>query len=454
MAAIAVTLLGAKDIILAGMSEKEQENLFAWLSQINENECCACNWRFFHIIVNVALKKCGYPYDEAGMRDSLDFIESCYVGNGWYLDGVDAQADYYVPFGMHFYGLLYAIYMKEDDPERCERFIERALDFGKQFAYWFDEKGQSIPYGRSLTYRFAQSSFYTACVMAHIEPLPLGVMKGILVRNMQYWMNQQMFDNAGIFTIGYTYPNLTMAETYNAPGSPYWALKYFAILSLPQEDKFWTAETLPLPEMKEICSFPDAKMMIQRTAKGHAIMYPAGLQIGHVHLHMEEKYSKFAYSSKYGFSVMHSAVNYHEAAPDSVLCFEIDGHMFPRRTIHSFALVPAGTESDLEHADMMVSEWSPFTGIVVESKIIPTTTGHIRIHKIDSEYDCVAYDTGYSMPITDDTCSVKCLEGDGVEDCIVAAPNTNICYSKTKLPHVRYRIKKGSQIIRTEIVNV
>lgn len=94
--------------------------------------------------------------------------------------------------------------------ERCKRFIDRAMKFGKDFAYWFAEDGSAVPYGRSQTYRFAQASFYSACVMANIEPLPLGTMKGIIVRNLEYWLQKPIFDNAGVLTIGYGYPNLTM----------------------------------------------------------------------------------------------------------------------------------------------------------------------------------------------------------------------------------------------------
>lgn len=39
--------------------------------------------------------------------------------------------------------------------------------------------------------------------------------------------------------------------------------------------------------------------------------------------HTEEKYDKFAYSTKYGFSVMRSDFNLQDAAPDSVLSFRV-----------------------------------------------------------------------------------------------------------------------------------
>ena len=441
MAAIAYTLLWTGDKLTGKMTEQQRKNLFSWLSQINSNPCHNCNWRFFHILVNVALKKAGEKYDQKGMEESLNFIDECYVGNGWYLDGINAQADYYVPFAMHFYGLVYSIFMKDSDPERCQRYIDRAMDFGKAFAYWFSEKGGAVPYGRSLTYRFAQASFYSACVMARIEPLPLGVMKGIITRHLEYWLSKPIFDHDGVLTIGYGYPNLTMAESYNAPGSPYWGLKIFACLTLPEEDAFWQAEVLPLPKLDKIKSFPEAKLIAQRTEEGHAVLFPLGLQIGHVHTHMEEKYSKFAYSSKYGFSVMHSSCNFHEAAPDSVLSFEVDGHIFIRRTI----------DGGCVQEGKVISDWSPFKGIQVHSEIIPTDNGHIRKHTIKSDYNCIAYDSGFAVEIGDGSCTVKSVQGGGEALLLGVDPNTNLIRTKTEIPTVKYKIEQGTTEIETEV---
>lgn len=442
MAAIAYTLLWSGDTILGRMTEGQKDNLFSWLSQIKSDWCHKCNWQFFNILVKVLLKKNAREYDETDMEKSLDFIEKCYLGDGWYGDGdVNAPVDYYVAFAIHFYSLVYATFMKDEDPERCNVYIERAMEFGKNFAYWFDENGSAIPYGRSQTYRFAQAAFYSACVMAKVEPLPLGVMKGIILRHLEYWLSKPIFDHDGVLTIGYEYPNLTMAESYNAPGSPYWGLKIFACLTRGADDEFWSVEALPLPDMDELKTFEKAKMIMQRRDDGSTVLLPVGLELGHVHVHMEEKYSKFAYSSKYGFSVMHSPVNFHEAAPDSVLSFEIDGHIFIRRTIKKGNVVDG----------KLVSEWSPFAGIQVQTEIIPTKNGHIRKHIIESGYDCVAYDSGFAMKVGEDSCKVKCKYGNGEVMVLRVDPNTNVINPKTDIPTVKYSIEKGRNIIETEV---
>lgn len=443
MAAIAYTLLWTGEKFTGRMTEQQKNNLFSWLSQINHNPCHNCNWKFFHILVNVALKKASREYDQKGMEESLGFIDECYVGNGWYIDGTNGQADYYIPFAMHFYGLVYAVFMKDSNPERCQRYLDRAEKFGKDFVYWFSEEGGAVPYGRSLTYRFAQASFYSACVMAGIEPLPLGIMKGIIVRHLKYWLSKPIFDHDGVLTIGYEYPNLSMAESYNAPGSPYWALKIFACLTLSESHDFWKAEPLPLPETEKLKSFPEANHIVQRTKDGHAVLFPLGLQAGHVHTHMEEKYSKFAYSSKFGFSIMHSCCNFWEAAPDSVLSFEIDGHIFVRRTIDS------GYIED----NKVITHWSPFTGIQVKSEIIPTDKGHIRKHTVKSDYDCIAYDSGFAVEQNSSLCTVRAVQGTGEALVLGVDPNTNLLRTKTEIPTVKYIIKKGINEIETEVCN-
>lgn len=45
-------------------------------------------------------------------------------------------------------------------------------------------------------------------------------MKGLIVRNFNWWLGQKMFDRDGILTIGYCYPQMYMAERYNAPAAP------------------------------------------------------------------------------------------------------------------------------------------------------------------------------------------------------------------------------------------
>ena len=102
-------------------------------------------------------------------------------------------------------------------------------------------------YGRSLTYRFAQAAFWSACIYADVPVFSHGIIKGIIVRHFEEWFSHPITDNGGVLTIGYRYTNLHMSGSYNSPGSPYWSLKAFILLALPGNHPFWQAEPLPFP---------------------------------------------------------------------------------------------------------------------------------------------------------------------------------------------------------------
>ena len=181
----------------------------------------------------------------------------------------------------------------------------------------------------SLTYRFAQNCFWSACIWAGLEPLPLPVMKGIIVRNFRWWLSQNIFDRDGILTIGYCYPQMYMAENYNAPGSPYWSMKSFLLLALPDDHPFWAAEAAPLPALDALEPMPFANMLVQRRA-GRVTAYPAGVNQVPGHGQFPEKYAKFAYDT--GFAVPNFAPGYDETVENhsaeahcDTLCCKVSG---------------------------------------------------------------------------------------------------------------------------------
>ena len=460
MAAIAFGMLFCPEKVWEPLSEKGKDNLVEWLWEINRHECCACNWQFFSIMTNVALYKAGRPYDKKRLQEGLDCIDAYYDAGGWYNDGNGGDKDYYNPFVMVTYGMVYARFMEKEDPERCRRFIERALTFGKDYIYWFSEDGSTFAYGRSMTYRFAQAAYFSVCVLCGVEVFPLPVLKGILARHLTHWLNLPIWDNADILTIGYAYPNLQMSESYNAPGSPYWAMKAFMFLGLPEDHPFWAAECAPLPKLDEKKYLEHAGMVLQRGKENVVALVPGRL-VADGHSHTVEKYSKFAYSSKFGFSIMRSNVTLAECAPDSMLAFEAYGYFFVKDVID-----PDFTVSE----ERLIFSWSPIKGIYVKTTIEPTQTGHIRIHEITSDVECKAYDCGFAVSTDDrkpysrteneDTscvenkdgyCSVRAVEGDGAGQVLIPDPNTNLMASKTSIPMAVYAIRPGVQTIRTQV---
>lgn len=461
MAAIACAILEVPAVVWEPLAENEKQNLARWLNTINTHELPHCNWLFFRVLVDLALDSVGMPCDLPQMERDLDEIDSWYVGDGWYTDGtpsIKPQRDYYIPWALQYYGVLYSVFAAKRAPARAERFRRRALEFGRQFAFWFDENGAALPYGRSLGYRFGQCAFYSACVFAGLEPLPLPVMKGIIVRNLQWWMEKPIFDRDGVLTIGYTYPQLYMSERYNAPGSPYWGMKSFVVMALPEGHPFWSAEAAPLPPLPELYAMQSADLLFQRLPDGQVNAYAPAEVEQNEHGQFAEKYAKFVYNTRFGFSASRSYVQLEQAAPDSMLAFVIDGYTFVRRHSERFQLL----------GDRLLSQWSPFADITVTTELIPQGRGHIRRHTVQSNVACTAYDCGFAVPkfcdgfaaaaegASAEACNAaqRCVvagQGGGAGVIVDAWPNTSLYAANTVIPAVRYDIPAGACELTTRV---
>ncbi len=179
-------------------------------------------------------------------------------------------------------------------------------------------------------------------------------------------------------------------------------------------------------------------MVIQRVG-GNVYSLNAAHSISFVAAHIKEKYLKFTYSSKFGFSVPRSLDRIESAATDNMLAFYIDGRCYQRTS---------NIEERINEDGSIFVKWSPIKGIEVETTIIPTTDGQIRRHKVTSEISCVAYD-----------CSVATngdlgkIESDTGEEVIInCLPNTNLINSFTKMKATKYKINEGINMLESRIV--
>ena len=386
MAALSLALMFRRDVFWDPMTDRQKKNMSTWLLQINSKAMPDNNWRFFRILMNLSMKELGEEYGKARMEEDWELMESYYEQDGWYRDLI--PFDNYNPFGFHFYSLVYYKYMKDEDPERCVRIKERTELFARQYIHFFTAEGNSVPFGRSLAYRFAVSSFFSACAFAGLEVLPWGVMKGILLRNLRWWFSKPIFDSTGMLTIGYAYPSLIVADEYNAPGSPYWGCKAYLVLALGEDHPFWQAEELPLPELDAVKYLRCPRMLSTRHSDGDVVFLAAGQTPSFKMNQVAEKYCKFAYSANYGFSAAISSWEFEFTGCDSMLYVsEGDNYWKPRRGI-------------TEHAgdDTMVrSTWSPADGLVITTWLIPAGDFHVRIHKLVSDRPFQTKEGGFAI---------------------------------------------------------
>lgn len=390
LAALVTALVLSPKKLWEPLSEKEKQNVREYLDQINKRKIHNNNWRFFRILTNMALRLLGLPWSEECMEEDTALMDGCARQDGWYVDGHDGQVDYYVPFAMHFYSLIYAGFMKEEDRERSERWRSRSERFCEDFIYWFNRDGEEIPYGRSLTYRFAHSAFFSALLFSGAEGVGFGKIKRLLFGNLRSWMERPVFDRAGILSIGYHYPNLFMSERYNAPGSPYWALKAFWILALPEEHPFWQArEEVPSYEGRKY--FPVPHMLIEHLEDGDVIAYVTG-QHAPDFGQSTAKYEKFAYSGRYGFSVPRGAT-LEAGAFDNVLAVSEAGEKHYR--------MRDGAEEFEVTQNAVYTKYRIGSAVMVKSIIIPFGNWHVRIHTIETEKAISAADGGFAIRVED-----------------------------------------------------
>ena len=303
-AAIGLALAFCPEQLWEPLDAAERARLVAWLRGIFEFDPVPNNWQFFRVLVALGLQRVGVAFDERALHASLATLESYRVGTHWYVDGGLGTVDYYIPFAFHTYGLIYAaanrLGLGDDAQAECYR--ERAALFAGDFQHWFAPDGAAVPFGRSLTYRFAMSSFWGALAWADVEALPWGRVNGMAMRNLRWWATKTISDRDGVLSVGYAYDNRRLAEGYNSACSPYWCMKAFAGLAAPADHPFWTAAEEPLPSMSAPIEQAAPGFVLHRDqVQAVALVARPGPPFSAFEQYAA-KYQKFAYSSVFGFS--------------------------------------------------------------------------------------------------------------------------------------------------------
>ncbi len=161
LAAIGLAMRLVPQHIWDPLDDRAKANVQAYLLEARNQLYPNNNWKFFRVLVDLGLEQCGIDFDRQLTIRHLDELDAFYLGDGWYRDGNVRQVDHYIPFAMHYYGLLYARLQKGDD-ERAARLVERARLFATDVQHWFDADGGALAFGRSLTYRFACAGIWGA----------------------------------------------------------------------------------------------------------------------------------------------------------------------------------------------------------------------------------------------------------------------------------------------------
>ena len=445
---LGLSLLGDK--LLERFTEREVMNLHAWLSQITDAQMPDSNWNYFAIMVQLGFKRAGLPYDQRAIDHRFALMDAYYLGDGWYSDGPGRPKDYYISMAFHFYGLIYAAL--SGDEARADVLRERSRLFAQDFIYWSAADGASVPFGRSLTYRFAMVAFWSAVAFSGLEVFTPGIVKGIILRHLRWWQQQPIPDRDGILTLGFAYPNLAMCEDYNSPGSPYWALKTYLILALPETHPFWLAEEQLLPAMAEKHVIPHARQILIHAEKSqHVTMLTAGQLELNNYINTDAKYTKFAYSSRFGFTIERGRFGLKHAACDSMLLLaDGDDYYRGRRECEAVRV----------DENYLYSRWSPWHDVHIDTWQVPFGEWHLRLHRINSARALQTAEGGFAVMKTEHQirergCYLAAENGSSVivdlspaimrlPDSIVTPPNSSIMFPEcATIPLLKTDIPQG-----------
>ncbi|PSN65478.1 hypothetical protein BS50DRAFT_527895 [Corynespora cassiicola Philippines] len=387
--------------------ERARTNLIKWLRQINHSKIPQNNWHWFRVLVNLALvRTLGVSLEEVKghMEDSFRVLDGFYLSEGWSSDGLwgddRKQADYYSgSFAIQFAQLLFVRFAPDYDPQRTYRYKKQAAEFAAGYWRYFDRDGAAIPFGRSLTYRFAFAAFWAAVAIADV-PLrsPLaepGAIKGLLLRHLRWWSKHpDIFNTDGTLNIGYTYPNMYLSENYNSPQSVFWCLKSFLVLGLPEKHPFWASEEMPHPLDSPLVAkrIPQVAMLwpprhIMCNTPEHHFLLSSGQMTQKRHKAREAKYGKLAYSSSFAFSVPVGPLLEQQALDSTIAVSFTDEEIWMPRWVPSDVrceMLQLGGES----VTALASSWKPwkYLDIVVHTTLVPPVSKwpgwHLRIHQL------------------------------------------------------------------------
>ncbi|MEU9440222.1 DUF2264 domain-containing protein [Streptomyces sp. NPDC048304] len=246
-ASVALALRLTRPLLWDRLEDPVRQRTADWLADALTAGPWPCNWELFPVTVGGFLQEIGHRPEAAhkAIDRGLERIEGWYLGDGWYTDGDGRKFDYYNGWAMHLYTVLHA--WLADDGELLSVYGRRLSRHLADYARLFGGDGAPLHQGRSLTYRFATAAPLWLGALTGHTPLASGETRRLASGALRYFLDGGAVDERGLLPLGWLGPDVSVAQTYSGPASPYWASKGFLGLLLPPEHEVWTATEEPGP---------------------------------------------------------------------------------------------------------------------------------------------------------------------------------------------------------------
>lgn len=409
LAGLMLGIFFARETLWEPLSEQEKDLIAKEIYEMAEgafDHSWPNNHYWFPLFALTVLKRLGYLFErtDSMLEQGLNFLDSLYIGNGWYQDGAFGRFDLYEAWSLHLYPLLWTLVADESFTgyeERRKRYLERTNAFLPFYIHWFDENGANVPFGRSLSYRFAASAIFPVAVLAgcDIDPSLAG---RITAKNIEFFKEHVRAEETDILPEGYLYHSPCVVEGYTSDGGAYWCCKTFLALLIAEGHPFWDYDKAQLPSEKgnylvsathkDIHMLLEAENGLVTLYNNTAQYYTNGVKTHHFG-NVDAWYSKFVYHSAVGFGCCSVDVN----SIDSMISLVTkDASMFSHR----------GCFEDLGYQNgILCSRHIPFINdpqTVIKTWIIPAGIFHVRVHEVSLAQEYFVMEGGFSVSRWDD----------------------------------------------------
>jgi hypothetical protein len=288
------------------LDDRQKDNLLTYLQKQAFNKTYDNNHHFFHMAAATLLEENGYDANREHLTAMFERLLGWYRGDGWFIDGSNRGFDHYNLWGFQLYFHILKKFDKEWRDLFGERIGQTSARFFEMLPFMFGRDGGPVPWGRSLSYRFAGNAAIAWAWLNGDCTLPPGQARRIASGILKYFWEHGCLDENNLLTIGYWDASASVAEDYISSGDPYWATHGLACLLIPENDPFWTAVEEPIPSdgAGGKLAVPGAQFTIRVSPiDGEARLYPAGQPFKHDRKYWQigTKYDQYAYSSYLGF---------------------------------------------------------------------------------------------------------------------------------------------------------